>query len=135
MNKNKQLVSASLTMVVPSSSNLKQALSNNEICEKISYLQRKKAEFLFSSEYDTLTTIADAVISELEEKIENLKIQYLENELGKKVSIIKRQNKKLFRVAFTIDGKHSQIAATSVDKLYEKIFGHPIQLGNGYKPG
>ncbi len=134
MNKNKQLVSASLTMVVPTSSNLKQALSNNEICEKISYLQRKKAEFLFSSEYDTLTTIADAVISELEEKIENLKIQYLENELGKKVSIIKRQNKKLFRVAFTIDGKHSQIAATSVDKLYEKIFGHPIQLGNGYKP-
>ncbi len=121
-------------MVVPTNHNLKQLLNNAELCEKIIYLERKKAEFLFSSEYDNLTSIADAVVRELEDKIEKLKIQYLENELGKKVAIIKKQNKKLFRVAFTINGKHSQIAATSVDKLYEKIFGHPIQLGTGYKP-
>ena len=134
MNKNKQLVSASLTMVVPTNHNLKHPINNDEICDKIIYLQRKKAEFIFSAEYDNLISIADAVVHELEDKIEKLKIQYLENELGKKVAIINRQNKKLFRVAFTIEGKHSQLAATSVDRLYEKIFGHPIQLDTGYKP-
>ena len=121
-------------MVVPTNHNLKHPINNDEICDKIIYLQRKKAEFIFSAEYDNLISIADAVVHELEDKIEKLKIQYLENELGKKVAIINRQNKKLFRVAFTIEGKHSQLAATSVDRLYEKIFGHPIQLGTGYKP-
>ncbi len=134
MNKEKQLVSTSLTMLVPTNHNPKHPLNNDEICDKIIYLQRKKAEFLFSTEYDNLTSIADAVVRELEDKIEKLKIQYLENELGKKVAIIKKQNKKLFRVAYTIDGKHSQLAATSVDRLYEKVFGHPIQLDTGYKP-
>jgi integrase len=121
-------------MLVPTNHNPKYSLNTDEICDKIIYLQRKKAEFLFSAEYDNLTSIADAVVRDMEDKIEKLKIQYLENELGKKVAIIKKQNKKLFRVAFTIDGKHSQLAATSVDRLYEKIFGHPIQLGTGYKP-
>ncbi|MDC7294639.1 tyrosine-type recombinase/integrase [Butyrivibrio sp. DSM 10294] len=134
MNQDNKIFSTSLTMVVPTNHNPKHPLNNDEICDRIIYLQRKKAEFLFSAEYDNLTSIADAVVRELEDKIEKLKIQYLENELGKKVAIIKKQNKKLFRVAFTIDGKHSQIAATSVDRLYEKIFGHPIQLGTGYKP-
>lgn len=134
MNQDNKIFSTSLTMVVPTNHNPKHPLNNDEICDKIIYLQRKKAEFIFSAEYDNLISIADAVVHELEDKIEKLKIQYLENELGKKVAIINRQNKKLFRVAFTIEGKHSQLAATSVDRLYEKIFGHPIQLGTGYKP-
>lgn len=55
MNKNKPIVRASLTLLATTNHNLEALpLNNDEICNKIIYLQRKKAEFLFSTEYDTL---------------------------------------------------------------------------------
>lgn len=81
-----------------------------------------------------LSSIADAVINELENKIQELKIQYLENELGKKVTVIRKRNKTLFRVSVTDEGTRKQITAVTVDGLYEKILGHPIQFGTIHKP-
>lgn len=105
----------------------------NNISEMLVMLERRKLEFTNSPEYATIS-IADAVISELDKNIEELKIQYLENELGKKVTVIKKPNKTLFRIAVTIEGNRKQITSTTVEGLYEKILGHPMQLITEHKP-
>ncbi len=112
----------------------KQALSaSKSILESLLSLERKKTEFIKSPECVNMT-IADAVILELDKNKDELKIQYLENELGKKVTVIKKPTKTLFRVAVTIEGNHKQITSTTVEGLYEKILGHPMQLISDHKP-
>jgi integrase len=96
-------------------------------------LERRKIEFTNSLEYANIS-VADAVISELNKNIEELKIQYLENELGKKVSIITKPNKTLYRISVTNEGNRKQISSTTVEGLYEKILGHPMQLITSHRP-
>ena len=103
------------------------------IYEEIAELEKSKAE-LTNLSFCVNIPIADAVISELEKNIEELKIQYLENELGKKVTIIKHPKKTLFRISVTQEGKRKQITSTTVEGLYEKILGHPMQLIPNHKP-
>ncbi len=133
MSKNKVADSASLSYVYTSRCSPSKSQDKNSISERLASLERRKIEFTNSSEYATMS-VADAVISELDKKIEELKIQYLENELGKKVTVIKKPTKTLFRVAVTIEGNRKQITSTTVEGLYEKILGHPMQLITDHKP-
>lgn len=111
----------------------KKKAQNDEIVSKLLFLEKNKIEFINSLEYANIS-VADAVISELDKNIENLKIQYLENEIGRKVTVIHKPNKTLFRISVTTDGNRKQITSTSVDGLYEKIMGHPLLFHPNHKP-
>lgn len=107
--------------------------NKHELLSQLARLERSKTEFESSPDYANIP-VADVVIAQLNNKIEELKLQILEQELGRKVSIVRRKNKTLYRLYIWEEGKRKQITSTTIEGLYNKVFTHPSKQEHYSKP-
>lgn len=105
--------------------------SSTSLYDEIIKPEAKKHRLETDSDYANMKAVG-AAIEELNQEIIQLKIQAIEQELGKKITTVHKPNETLYVVSVTVEGKRKQISAKTVDDLYKKVTGRMLKTSNEY---